>query len=69
MDFGYTPRLEEWRGRVNAFMDSHVYPAEPVYEEQMRAAGDPYFHPPIVEELKAAARRLGLWNLFLPGEE
>jgi acyl-CoA dehydrogenase len=61
--------MEEWRGRLNAFMDSHIYPAEPVYEEQMRAAGDPYFHPPIVEELKVEARRLGLWNLFLPGEE
>ncbi|MFH1329648.1 MAG: acyl-CoA dehydrogenase family protein [Actinomycetota bacterium] len=61
--------MEEWRGRLLAFMDSHIYPAEPVYEEQMRAAGDPYFHPPIVEELKAEARRLGLWNLFLPGEQ
>jgi acyl-CoA dehydrogenase len=60
--------MEEWRGRLLAFMDSHIYPAEPVYEEQMRAAGDPYFHPPIVEELKAEARRLGLWNLFLPDE-
>jgi len=69
VDFGYTPRIEEWRQRLLAFMDSHIYPAEPVYEEQMRAAGDPYFHPPIVEELKAEARRLGLWNLFIPGEQ
>ena len=69
MDFGYTPRVEEWRQRLLAFMDSHIYPAEAVYEEQMLAAGDPYFHPPIVEELKAEARRLGLWNLFIPGEQ
>jgi len=69
VDFGYTPRMEEWRGRLLAFMDEHIYPAEAVYEEQMRAAGDPYFHPPIVEELKAAARYHGLWNLFLPGEQ
>ncbi len=68
MDFGYTPRVEEWRGRVTAFMDERVYPAEPVYEEQMQAAGDPYYHPPILEDLKAEARRRGLWNLFLPGE-
>lgn len=69
MDFGFTPRMEEWRQRLLAFMDEHIYPAEPVYEEQMEAAGDPYFHPPIVEELKAEARRRGLWNLFLPGEQ
>src|SRR5690606_8012535 len=49
-------------------MDSHVYPAEAVYEEQMRAAGDPHAHPPIMEDLKAAARAQGLWNLFLPHE-
>ncbi|HMU79915.1 MAG TPA: acyl-CoA dehydrogenase family protein [Microthrixaceae bacterium] len=49
-----------------AFMDSHVYPAEPVYREQMAASGDAHFHPPIVEDLKAAARERGLWNLFLP---
>lgn len=48
------------------FMDSHIYPAEPVYEEQMRASGDPHFHPPILEELKVQARERGLWNLFHP---
>jgi len=69
VDFGFTPRMEEWRQRLLGFMDEHIYPAEPVYEEQMEAAGDPYFHPPIVEELKAEARRRGLWNLFLPGEQ
>lgn len=50
-------------------MSSHVYPAEAVYEEQMRAGGDPHHHPPILEELKREARRLGLWNLFLPDPE
>ena len=66
MDFGYSERMEEWRGRLLEFMDEHVYPAEAVYEEQMAEAGDPDFHPPVVEELKAEARRRGLWNLFLP---
>ena len=50
-------------------MDERIYPAEPVYEQQMRASGDPHFHPPILEELKAEARARGLWNLFHPDPE
>ena len=47
-------------------MDSHIYPSEPVFEEQIQASGDPHFHPPIMEGLKSEARQRGLWNLFLP---
>jgi acyl-CoA dehydrogenase len=49
-------------------MDECVYPAEPEHDRQMEEAGDPQFHPPIMEELKAEARARGLWNLFLPDE-
>ena len=66
MDFEFSHRCTELRERLLAFMDEHVYPAESVYEEQLRASGDPHFHPPVMEELKARARELGLWNLFLP---
>jgi acyl-CoA dehydrogenase len=69
MDFELTERCQEFQERVTAFMDERIYPAEPLYEEQMRASGDPHFHPPIVEELKAEARERGLWNLFHPHEE
>jgi acyl-CoA dehydrogenase len=47
-------------------MDEYVYPAEPVLREQNAAAADPWQIPPVVQELKEAARRQGLWNLFLP---
>jgi acyl-CoA dehydrogenase len=66
MDFEFSDRCQALRDRLLAFMDEHVYPAEAVYEEQLRASGDPHSHPPMMEELKARAQELGLWNLFLP---
>jgi acyl-CoA dehydrogenase len=69
MDFAFSPKVEELRGRLLDFMDSRVYPAEPVYAEQVAVAGRPYYHAPIIEELKAEARSQGLWNLFLPNEK
>jgi acyl-CoA dehydrogenase len=50
-------------------MDERIYPSESVYEEQLRAAGDPHMQPPVMEELKAEARSRGLWNLFHPDPE
>jgi acyl-CoA dehydrogenase len=69
MDFELTDRCVEFQERVQAFMDERIYPAEPVLHEQLQAADTPYFHPPIVEELKEEARARGLWNLFHPHEE
>jgi acyl-CoA dehydrogenase len=68
MDFAYDARTEEFRERLLSFMDSHVYPAEKVFTEQvaeLSAAGRPWERPPIIDELKAEARSRGLWNLFL----
>ncbi len=66
MELGQSERGRDLTERLTAFMDSHVYPAEPVYEAQMAELGDPHGHPHVVEDLKAAARERGLWNLFLP---
>ncbi|MDH3470171.1 MAG: acyl-CoA dehydrogenase family protein [Acidimicrobiia bacterium] len=68
MDFEFSPRCEELRDQLTGFMESHVYPAEKVYRDQMQESGDPNFHPPIVEELKAEAKKRDLWNLFLPDD-
>jgi acyl-CoA dehydrogenase len=67
MDFRYDDRTEELRGRLLDFMDSHVYPAEPLLAEGL-AVNRGWHTPPVIEELKAAARDRGLWNLFLPDE-
>jgi acyl-CoA dehydrogenase len=69
MDFELSPRAQEFRERLLAFMDEHVYPAEPVWRDQLLAADGPHVHAPVIEELKAEAKRVGLWNLFLPDEE
>ena len=45
MDFEPSPRCAEFKERLSAFMDEHVYPAEPVYEQQMRESGDPHHQP------------------------
>jgi acyl-CoA dehydrogenase len=68
MDFAYSDKVETLRRRVLAFMDEHVYPAEPVYQQQMAESGDPHHHPAVLEDLKKEARAQGLWNLFLPDE-
>ncbi|MEU9139914.1 acyl-CoA dehydrogenase family protein [Streptomyces sp. NPDC048404] len=67
--FEIRDRAKKYQADLLEFMDAHVYPAEAVYHVQMRASGDPHFHPPIIEELKAEARRRGLWNLFHPHPE
>jgi acyl-CoA dehydrogenase len=67
--FEMSDRAKKYQADLLEFMESHIYPAEPVYDEQMRESGDPHFQPPIVEELKAEARRRGLWNLFHPHPE
>ncbi len=67
MDFALSPKAEDYRGRLQDFMDAHVLPAEAAYEEYRREKGyGDHTLPPVVEELKVEARRRGLWNLFLP---
>jgi acyl-CoA dehydrogenase len=66
MDFQPSERCIEFQERLRAFMDEHVYPAEPVYERQLRESGDPHHQPAVMEELKLRARDAGLWNMFLP---
>ena len=69
MDFAPDEKTRDYQARLNAFMDDFVYPAEPVYHRQRAEAGDPNFHPPVLEDLKREARSQGLWNLFLPYDE
>ncbi|MFL0181209.1 MULTISPECIES: acyl-CoA dehydrogenase family protein [unclassified Mycobacterium] len=67
--FEMSERATKYQTDLLAFMDDCVYPAEAVYETQMVESGNPHFQPPILEELKAEARKRGLWNLFHPHPE
>ena len=65
MDFEYSPKVQELRKRLIAFMEEHVYPNDHKWWEHVR--GPNRWQPvPLIEELKPKARAAGLWNLFLP---
>ena len=66
MDFEPSDRTRDFAEKLTAFMDERVYPAEEIYEEQLREGGDPHGQPRVMEDLKEEARRRGLWNLFHP---
>ena len=68
MDFAYDDRTRELRAQLQAFMDEPRLPGrEGLRRAGGRAArdGDPWQRPAVIDELKAAARQRGLWNLFL----
>ncbi len=68
MEFAFDARTDDLRGQLLSFMDSHIYPAEKIFTEQVAEAaaqGRIWERPPIIDELKKQARSLGLWNLFL----
>jgi acyl-CoA dehydrogenase len=67
MNFTMSEKQAYWRDRVIAFMNEHVYPAEATYDAQMEGFGvNRWQVVPVLEELKAKAKKAGLWNLFLP---
>ena len=71
MDFGHDAKTAELIEGVTAFMESHVYPAEQVFHDQLAAAGDDRWawdSMPVLAELRAEARSRGYWNFFLPGD-
>src|SRR5690625_633052 len=69
MDFAMSARGADYHRRLTDFMVEQVIPAEADYERYRREAGpDDFTVPPVIEELKAEAKKLGLWNLFLPAE-
>lgn len=69
MDLGLSEELVEVREKIRTFVEEKVGPVEEEYHREV-SVGDRWSHTPrqdeIMESLKAEARRLGLWNFFLP---
>lgn len=55
------------RDSVRDFIAAEILPVEHLYAQQAKAAFASKT-PQIVQDLKAKARKRGLWNLFLPGD-
>ena len=71
MDFSPSARSREYVRRVSEFIRTELDPVEGDHLRALtdRANPDPWAVSPLVEELKAKARAVGLWNLFLPDSE
>jgi acyl-CoA dehydrogenase len=72
MIFELSDRARQVEEQLQRFMNEEVYPAEYRYLEEMKElerAGRSHEDPPVMTELRAKAKSVGLWNLFLPDEE
>lgn len=69
MNFDHSPRAKDYLQQVKNFMQQHILPAEAEYYAHLAEPGQKWTIPPVMESLKAEAKRQGLWNLFLPEEE
>ena len=69
MDLGLSEELVEVREKIRGFVEEKVDPVEHEYQSEI-AEGDRWSHTPrqdeILNSLKAEARKMGLWNFFLP---
>ncbi len=71
MDFEHSERSRIVLEQVERFIREKVVPNEQTYQDQLVHTDDwtRWRIPPVIEELKAEARELGLWNLFMPDDE
>jgi acyl-CoA dehydrogenase len=65
--FPMSERVQALDAKLAEFMDAYVYPAEAEFAIWDHDPAHRWQIPPLLEELKAKARAVGLWNLFFPG--
>jgi len=69
VDFESSDKSKAVQAQVERFMNENVYPNERAIHDWMEASPDPHAEAPIMKEIRAKAKALGLWNLFLPDAE
>lgn len=69
MDFNYSKKSLDLQEKLNKFFDEHIYPVEKAYDQEIEDSGNSLHIPDILDELKDKAKKIGLWNLFLPGSD
>ena len=65
MKFELKSETAELLEKVKEFTNKEILPNETTYYEQTEAGGR-WCVPQIMEDMKAKAKKQGLWNLFLP---
>ncbi|KXS22459.1 acyl-CoA dehydrogenase NM domain-like protein [Gonapodya prolifera JEL478] len=66
-----SPKVQKLKSILEDFVENECIPAEKIFEEQLGNAkkgtnGRFERYPPIIDELRAKAKSLGLFNMFLP---
>jgi hypothetical protein len=71
MDFEHSSRAQALIAQVDRFIRERIVPNEALYYQQLVHSSDytQWRIPPIMEQLKAEAKALGLWNLYMPNPE
>ena len=67
--FPFSDRARSLHEILWRFVQEEVHAAEAEYEAHLALPGQRWTIPPVIERLKARARALGLWNLFLPNPD
>jgi len=68
MDFQHSDKVKGLISHLESFMDRFIYPNEEACRRWVQDPNNLWKPFPLVEELKAEARKAELWNLFLPIE-
>ncbi len=68
MEFEIRPEAQMVLDQVKRFIDEKIIPNESTFIEQAKSTPDGE-DTPLMKELRAEAKELGLWNLFLPDSE
>ncbi|KAI4151102.1 MAG: hypothetical protein L6R39_002113 [Caloplaca ligustica] len=65
--FAVSDRAKQTLNLVEKFVEEECIPADTVFHSQLGEGSERWTtYPPIIDDLKVRAKKLGLWNLFLP---